>query len=318
MSEFLAEARIVVRPDTSRFRVDLEKQLQSVVARPVKIPVVPVVAPAAFGAAVAGTSAFTAAQQQAAAATAITSDAIATATTIQRQYSGAVLLSAASTETLAAAELEEAAAAKAAAAAEAARQRALAGGLKGVVAQTASLLGLRAGTLAASSAFIAGTVAVIGFAKAVQSAAALETELNVFKVTAGATADEMTRVAAEAQALGKDLTLPGVTANDAAVALTELSKAGLSVQDSLSGARGVLQLATAAQIDNVTSTKLVAGALNAFNLAGTDAVKVADLLTGAAKESQGEISDMGTALGVGVVDTEADDALGGENLSGHG
>ena len=64
----------------------------------------------------------------------------------------------------------------------------------------------------------------------------------------------------------------------------------------MDGARGVLQLATAAQIDNVNATKLVAGALNSFALSGNEAVRVADLLTGAAKESQGEISDMGTAL----------------------
>ncbi len=57
-----------------------------------------------------------------------------------------------------------------------------------------------------------------------------------------------------------------------------------------------MQLATSAQIDNIQATNLVAGALNSFSLSGRDAVKVADLLTGAAKESQGEITDMGTAL----------------------
>ncbi len=292
MSEFLAEARILVRPDTSRFRRDLEAQLQSVLARPVKIPVVPVVS-AGFAAAAAGTTAFTAAQQSAAAATVITSDALATATTIQRQYAGAVLLSTGATEALTTAQLEEAAAATTQTAANA---RAQAGFIKGTVAQGAALLGLRAGTLAASSAFVGGTVAVLGFAKAVQSAAELETELNVFQATAAATADEMVRVSDAAKALGRDITLPGVTAGSAAIAMTELAKAGLSVKDSLDGARGVLQLATAAQIDVADATQLTAGALNSFGLAGNEAVKVADLLTGAAKESQGEISDMGTAL----------------------
>ena len=135
------------------------------------------------------------------------------------------------------------------------------------------------------------------FAKAVKSAADLETELNVFKVTAGATADEMARVSESAKQLGRDITLPGVTAGNAATTMTELAKAGLSVKDSMDGARGALQLATAAQIDNVTATKLIAGALNSFQLSGNEAVKVADLLTGAANASQGEISDMGTALG---------------------
>jgi len=33
--------------------------------------------------------------------------------------------------------------------------------------------------------------------------------------------------------------------------MTELAKAGLSIEDSLAGARGVLQLATAAESENV-------------------------------------------------------------------
>ena len=158
------------------------------------------------------------------------------------------------------------------------------------------MLGLRGAVLTAGTAFLGATVGITAFAKAVQSAAALEEELNVFRVTAGATADEMERVSAEAARLGADITLPGVAAGDAATAFTELAKAGLSVQDSLSGARGVLQLATAAQIDNIAATELVANALNAFALSGEDAIRVADLLTGASNEAQGSIADMGLAL----------------------
>ncbi len=175
----------------------------------------------------------------------------------------------------------------------AARQAAIS---KGFASQAAAAAGLRGATLAASGAFIGGTVAAVAFFKAVSSAAALESELNVFAVTAGATADEMARVSEEAQALGRDITLPGVSASDAAEAFTELAKAGLSVEDSLSGARGVLQLATAAQITNAEATVLTASALNAFGLAGTEAVHVADLLANAANASQGSIGDMGLSL----------------------
>jgi TP901 family phage tail tape measure protein len=296
MSEFLATARILVRPDTAGFRAEMLAQLKSVTATAIKIPVIPIVTGGGLAGAAAGTAAFTAAQGQLSAATAGSSAALAAATTIERQYAGAVDLSIIATQAEAAAMEKKAIAVTQATVAQAAHTRTQAGLVKGAVAQSAALFGLRAGTLAASSAFIVGTVAVLGFAKAVQSAAKLATELNVFRVTAGATADEMTRVAETAKRLGRDITLPGVTAGDAAIAMTELAKAGLSVQDSLDGARGVLQLSTAAQIDNVQATQLVAGALNSFALAGTEAVRVADLLTGAAKESQGEISDMGTSL----------------------
>jgi TP901 family phage tail tape measure protein len=128
------------------------------------------------------------------------------------------------------------------------------------------------------------------------SAAGLESDLNVFRVVAGATADEMERVGEEAKALGRDLTLPGVTAGDAAQTFLELSRAGLSVENSLDGARGVLQLAVAAQINFADAAQLTASALNAFGLQGEQAVEVADLLTNAANESQASISDMGIAL----------------------
>lgn len=159
-----------------------------------------------------------------------------------------------------------------------------------------SFLGVRGATLAANSAFLAGAAAIAIFAKALSGAAKLETELNVFRLTAGATADEMERVRKVAIQLGADVTLPAVSAGDAASAFTNLAKAGLDVQDSIDGARGVLQLATAAQIENAEATELVASALNSFSLNGDEAVHVADLLTGAANAAQGSITDMGIAL----------------------
>jgi len=165
----------------------------------------------------------------------------------------------------------------------------------------AALLGAR--TALGSTAVIglgATALAAIALGKAfrasVTNAADFERELAVFRVTAGATADQMREVSDQARKLGADITLPGVSAQDAAVALTELSKAGLSVQDSLAGARGALQLATAAQIDNAQATEIVANALNAFALGGDQATRVADLLTGAANAAQGSILDMSLAL----------------------
>lgn len=159
-----------------------------------------------------------------------------------------------------------------------------------------SRLGARGATLAAGAEFLAGAAIITALGKAVDSASKLEQELNVFQATSQATAAEMEAVSVKAKELGQDLTLPAVNANDAAEAMTELSKAGLSVQDSMDAARGTLQLATAAQLDNKTAVNITASALNAFGLAGTDAVHVADLLAGASNEAQGGIDSMGGAL----------------------
>lgn len=165
-------------------------------------------------------------------------------------------------------------------------------------AGTAALasIGLRGATLTANAAFIGGAAAAIGFGKAIQTAASFETSLNTFAATATTTNEQLQQVSDTAKQLGQDITLPSVSAQDAADAMLELSKAGLSVQDSIDGARGVLQLATAASIDNAQATQIAASALNAFGLQGDQAVHVADVLANAANQSQGSILDVGLSL----------------------
>ena len=152
--------------------------------------------------------------------------------------------------------------------------------------------GLRGAVLTAGRALLGATVAIQAFGRAVSSAAGLESELNVFRLTAGATADEMERIGGGG-ALGRDITLPGSSGRRRGRGHEPLARAGLEVEDSIAGARGVLQLAAAAQLDNARATELAASALNAFQLAGEDAVHVADMLAVSANESQGSITDMG-------------------------
>lgn len=199
------------------------------------------------------------------------------------------------TQTLKTAAAEQAAAKQEARLAAARTAQAASAG-RAVFAQSAQLVGLRGAALSANASFIAAAAGVIGFAKAISSFAKFQQTLNVFAATADATAVQMGKVRAESERLGRDITLPGVGAQDAAEAMTELSKAGLSVRDSLDGARGVLQLATAAAIDNAQATELAASALNAFGLSGDQAVHVADVLANAANDAQGSIVDIGTAL----------------------
>jgi TP901 family phage tail tape measure protein len=123
-----------------------------------------------------------------------------------------------------------------------------------------------------------------------------EDSLNLFQSVSRATAGEMDRVRAKAKELGNDLTLPGTSAGNAARAMTELTKAGISVNETLAASKGVLQLAAAAQVDEATAATITANSLNAFSLAGSEANRVADLLAAAANASSGEITDMADAL----------------------
>lgn len=167
---------------------------------------------------------------------------------------------------------------------------------RGALATSLSFLGIRGATLAASASFLAGAAAIGIFAKALQNATEFSTNLSVLRATTAATAQEMSAAADAARALGADISLPGVTAADAAEAMVELARAGLSVQESIAGTRGVLQLATAAAIDNAQAVELAANAINAFQLAGRDATHVADVFANAANAAQGSIVDIGIAF----------------------
>jgi TP901 family phage tail tape measure protein len=127
-------------------------------------------------------------------------------------------------------------------------------------------------------------------------AADFDRNMSVLRVQSGATADEMERLKVLAEELGADLTLPGTSAADAAEAMLELSKAGLSIEDVMNGVKGTLQLSAAGHLSNALAAEINANALNAFHLSGSEATKVADLLAAAANASSGEVTDMADAL----------------------
>jgi TP901 family phage tail tape measure protein len=146
-------------------------------------------------------------------------------------------------------------------------------------------------------AVAAGTgLAVAGLAAVVKVGNEYSGNLNSLRAVTHATSLEMVEVGRTATALGSDLTLPATSAADAAAAMLELSKGGLSVQESMSAAKGTLQLAAAAQIGAAQAAEIQAAALNQFGLAGDKAGHVADVLANTANAAAGEITDMGLAL----------------------
>lgn len=113
------------------------------------------------------------------------------------------------------------------------------------------------------------TAPLVGLGKkALGVATDYQSSMNLFQAVSGATVDQMKAVDKLAIALGADMSLPATSAADAATAMTELAKAGLSVEDSLSAARGVLQLSAAGAISNARAAEIASNALNAFRLKG--------------------------------------------------
>jgi TP901 family phage tail tape measure protein len=144
---------------------------------------------------------------------------------------------------------------------------------------------------ARTAGFVAVGVGAIG-AAAVKSAATYEQSMNTLKAVSGATGAEMNKLSKLAVKLGADTRLPGTSAQDAATAMTEMIKAGVSLKDTMAGVRSTLLLSAAAGISNADAAEIASNALNAFKLKGKDVAKVTDELANTANASSVEISDV--------------------------
>lgn len=162
-----------------------------------------------------------------------------------------------------------------------------------------SKLGVLSAGLTKTGGVLTGavTVPLVAVGKnALSTAANYEKGMSVLQATTQASGAEMSKLGKLAVDLGADLTLPGTSAVDAGSAMLELGKAGLSVNDIFSGTRGVLELAAAGNLSNADAAEIAANAINAFNLSGSEASRVADLMAASANASSADVSDMAIAF----------------------
>ena len=152
-----------------------------------------------------------------------------------------------------------------------------------------------AGTIGKVSTGITLGLGAIG-GVALNMAAGYEQSMDVLQASTGATGKQMDKLGDLAMKLGADVKLPGTSAKDAAEAMTELSKAGLKVKDTMAATKGVLQLSAAAGLGNAEAAEVAANALNAFGLAGGKAADVANQLAATANASSVEARDVAASF----------------------
>jgi TP901 family phage tail tape measure protein len=146
-------------------------------------------------------------------------------------------------------------------------------------------------------AIAAGTaVAGAGLSSVIKLGNEYQGNLNELQAVTQATGLQMEKVGQTAKNLGADMTLPATSAADAANAMVELAKGGLSVDEAMQAAKGTLQLAAAAQVDGATAAELQSAALNSFGLAADQAGRVADVLANTANASASSMIDVGNSL----------------------
>ena len=141
---------------------------------------------------------------------------------------------------------------------------------------------------------VAGAAIAAGIGVAVNAAANFEQRMSAVQAVSGASGAEMDQLSKKALQLGKDTSF---SATDAASAIEELVKAGVSVPDVMNGAAdATVALAAAGEISLPEAATIASNAMNQFQLSAQDMPKVADLIAGAANASAIDVKDFGMSL----------------------
>ena len=139
-----------------------------------------------------------------------------------------------------------------------------------------------------------GGIAAAAVGLAVAKFAEFDAAMSGVQAATHATEGDMKLLSDAAVAAGASTVY---SATEAAGAIEELSKAGLTTADILNGGlSGALDLAAAGGLEVADAAQQTAIALKQFGLEGDQASHVADLLAAGAGKAVGDVSDLGAAL----------------------
>lgn len=141
---------------------------------------------------------------------------------------------------------------------------------------------------------VAGGVLAAGFGLAVNAAMGFEKQMSELGAVAGGTSSDLDALRQAAIDAGQ---ATAFSASEAAVAATELAKAGIATADILGGGlSGALDLAAAGGLELGQAAEFAAQAMTTFGLAGSDVTHIADVLAAGANKSAADVDDMAQAL----------------------
>lgn len=144
------------------------------------------------------------------------------------------------------------------------------------------------------SALAFGTLAAAGVGVAVARFADFDAAMSSVQAATHESAGNMSLLRDAALEAGESTVF---TATEAAGAIENLAKAGVSTADIMGGGlAGALDLAAAGELAVGDAAEIAATAMTQFNLEGTQVPHIADLLAAAAGKAQGSVTDMAAAL----------------------
>lgn len=137
------------------------------------------------------------------------------------------------------------------------------------------------------------STAIVGVGTAtVTTAASFEAELTKVQAISGATADDMTQLETAAKQWGENTKY---SATECASAFEYMALAGWNTSDMLNGIGGILNLATASDMDLAAASDIVTDYLTAFGLTAQDSAKFADTMAYAMSHSNTTTQALGEA-----------------------
>lgn len=165
------------------------------------------------------------------------------------------------------------------------------------VGDTATATGAKAKSgfdLAGKGALLMGGAVVAGLGMAVSKSMEFESAMSAAQAATSATGSALDDLREAAMQAGADTQY---SATEAARAITEMGKAGVSTADILGGGlEGALALAAAGEIEVAEAAEIASIAMTQFNLSGEELPHVADLLAAGAGKAMGSVGDLGAAL----------------------
>lgn len=119
-----------------------------------------------------------------------------------------------------------------------------------------------------------------------------EAGMSQVAAISGASAEELEQLEEKAQQLGASTKF---SATEAADAMTNMSLAGWTVEQTLDGIDGVMQLAAASGMDLADASQIVTDNVSSFGLAASDASRLADMMAYAQANSSTTAAELGEA-----------------------
>lgn len=146
-------------------------------------------------------------------------------------------------------------------------------------------------------AIVAGVQMVADKAKeaaeyVVEIGSAFEAGVSEVEAISGATGSELEALENKAKSLGSSTNF---FATEVAGAMTNMSLAGWSVNQTLSGIDGVLQLAAASGMDLANASQVVTDNISSFNLEASQSTHIADMMAYAQANSSTTAAELGEA-----------------------